>query len=221
MYTYLLLDILILAFPLALSFDKKVAFYKKWKYVWPGILLNLLIFLPWDMVFSSIGIWGFNQEYNLGLSFFHLPLEEYIFFLVVPFAAIFIYACVEVYIPKDPLFRFRKPIAWLIVLGAWSIYAFHSELLYTSTATLFLSFVLLMILVSGRSLFLGRFFLTYLLILLPFLIFNGILTGLPVVWYNDAENMGIRLMHIPVEDFFYNMGMLLIPLGLYARLSRK
>lgn len=221
MYTYLLLDILILAFPLALSFDKKVAFYKKWKYIWPGILVNLFVFLPWDMVFSSIGIWGFTPEYNLGLTLFYLPFEEYLFFLVVPYAAIFIYACAEVYITKDFLFRFRKLIAWLIILGALTLYGFHSEHLYTATASLFLSFGLLMILLSGRNLFLGRFFMTYLLILTPFLIFNGILTGLPVVWYNDVENMGIRLMHIPLEDLFYTMGMLLIPIGFYARLSRR
>lgn len=221
MYTYLLLDLLILAFPLALSFDKKVAFYKKWKYVWPGILLNLVIFLPWDIAFSSIGIWGFNPEYHLGLTLFHLPLEEYLFFLVVPFAAIFIYACLEVYFPRDILFRPRKLIAWILLLAALAVYVFHTERLYTSVATLYLSFVLLMILISGKNLFLGRFFMTYLLVTIPFLVFNGILTSLPVVWYNDAENLGIRLFSIPVDDFIYSMGMLLIPLGLYARISRK
>lgn len=221
MYTYLLLDILILAFPLALSFDKKVAFYKKWKFIWQGILLNLLVFLPWDIAFSAIGIWGFNPEYHLGLTIFHLPLEEYLFFLVVPFAGIFIYACLEAYFPKDILFRPRKLIVWLILLSCLALYFFHTEKLYTSTATLYLSFALLMILLFRGHLFLGRFFMTWLLLLVPFLIFNGVLTALPVVWYNDAENLGIRLFSIPLDDVIYMMGMLLIPLGLYARLSRK
>ena len=47
----------------------------------------------------------------------------------------------------------------------------------------------------------------------PFLLVNGILTGLldsvsPPVWYNDSENIGIRLMTIPVEDFFYSFSLL-------------
>ena len=43
--------------------------------------------------------------------------------------------------------------------------------------------------------------------MIPFLIVNGALTGLflnqVVVWYNPLENLGIRILTIPIEDFFY------------------
>jgi len=221
MYTYLLLDLAILAFPLALSFDKKVAFHKKWKYIWQGILLNLVIFLPWDMAFTALGVWGFNEEYLVGISLFHLPLEEYLFFLVVPYAAIFVYACLEAYFPKDFLYRPRKLIARAVILLCLVLYFLFGDHLYTATASLYLGFMMLVVLLSGKHHFLGRFFMTFLIIGIPFLISNGILTSLPVVWYNDAENLGYRIFSIPVDDLIYNMGMLLIPLGFYARYTRR
>ena len=56
---------------------------------------------------------------------------------------------------------------------------------------------------------LGRFYLAYFVSLIPFLICNGILTALPIVTYNDEENMAIRLFTIPLEDVFYCLSLLL------------
>jgi lycopene cyclase domain-containing protein len=60
----------------------------------------------------------------------------------------------------------------------------------------------------------GAFFINYAIMLLPFLVVNGLLTGswigAPVVWYSADGFSGLRLLTIPVEDIFY--GMLLIGL---------
>jgi len=52
-----------------------------------------------------------------------------------------------------------------------------------------------------------------LVMLIPFFIVNGILTGSfidnEIVWYNNDENLGIRLFTIPVEDTIYAFTLIL------------
>jgi lycopene cyclase domain-containing protein len=66
--------------------------------------------------------------------------------------------------------------------------------------------------------FLNRFYWTFLFMLIPFFIVNGILTGSgivdEVVWYNNSENLGIRMGTIPVEDSVYALSMILLNLFL-------
>jgi lycopene cyclase domain-containing protein len=90
-YLYLWLDLFTLLGPLALSFDKKVAFYKNWKALFIGTIAMMLVFIPWDIIFTIEEIWAFNDAYLCGIRIFHLPLEEWLFFIVVPYACIFIY----------------------------------------------------------------------------------------------------------------------------------
>jgi lycopene cyclase domain-containing protein len=56
---------------------------------------------------------------------------------------------------------------------------------------------------------LGRFYIAHLVSLIPFLICNGILTALPVVTYNNDENMALRIYTIPLEDTLYCLSLLL------------
>jgi lycopene cyclase domain-containing protein len=62
----------------------------------------------------------------------------------------------------------------------------------------------------------GYFWLAYFIHLLPFLVVNGILTGAttpePVVWYNNDENLGVRILTIPIEDTVYALTCLLLPI---------
>ena len=50
---------------------------------------------------------------------------------------------------------------------------------------------------------------------------NGVLTAMPVVIYNNAENLGIRAYTIPVEDFIYSFIMLGMNVGLYEFIREK
>ena len=90
--TYLFLNLITIAGPLALSFDKKVAFYKNWKQFALAMLTTTTIYIVWDIWFTKINVWLFNPQFLYGKWFANLPLEEYIFFIIIPYACLFIYA---------------------------------------------------------------------------------------------------------------------------------
>ncbi len=65
------------------------------------------------------------------------------------------------------------------------------------------------------------FLVSYAIILIPFLLVNGFLTAVPVVLYNDVENLGVRIYTIPVEDIFYGMLLILMNIVIYEKLYQR
>ena len=88
-YLYLLLNVGSLIIPLIFSFHPKLNFYKHWKSFFVAILISSTIFIVWDIIFTINGVWGFNKEYLLGTDIANLPIEEWLFFLCIPYACIF------------------------------------------------------------------------------------------------------------------------------------
>ena len=86
--------------------------------------------------------------------------------------------------------------------------------LYTSITFLGTAAFLAWVVFVHKPAWLGRFYVGYAISLVPFFLVNGILTGWlleePIVWYNDAENLGIRMGTIPVEDGIYLLLLLLM-----------
>ena len=224
-YTYLALMILSLAYPLAQSFEKRVKMYTRFKPILGGILFMMLVFIPWDIAFTVNSFWGFNDAYITGIKLFHLPVEEWMFFLLIPYCCFFVHFVAEYFIKIDWLFDWRRVIGWLIVIVFSIIGLLHIENWYTATAFLGCSSFLTLLLFTRFDFFLGRFWITYLICIIPFVIVNGQLTHPPVVWYNDAQNLGQRLhlegwANIPLDDFAYNMLMLLMSISGYYYLTK-
>jgi lycopene cyclase domain-containing protein len=114
-----------------------------------------------------------------------------------------------------------------IALVASSVFmaVFFRNLSYTTftfTALAILVFVARFVL---QVTWLPGFYVSYLILLLPFLIVNGLLTGTglqqPVVWYNPAQMLNIRILTIPVEDVFYGMDLILLNVIIYSWIGDK
>lgn len=220
-YTYFIILAVSIAGPLALSFDKKVAFYQKWKYVFPAMIVPAILYVVWDIFFTARGVWSFNEDYITGIKLYNLPVEEVLFFFVVPYCCVFIYECIRCYFPQIK----HKPAADLILKGMAVLLLilgiFFYKNYYTSWTFIFTAVFIAIIYTAKRyakRFNAAVFLIAYAVILIPFLIVNGFLTAIPVVLYNDAENSGIRIYTIPFEDVFYGMLLILMNIVIYEKL---
>jgi len=217
-YLYLFLNIGAILGPLGLSFHPLSKYYKTWFAQVPAMLIAAAIFIAWDVAFTEMGIWGFNPRYLTGIYFFNLPIEECLFFISVPYACIFSYHSVKVLTKKSFAMKSVPYITWplLALMLIVGIVAFRW---YTTTTFLSLFFFTILVVLVLKKAFVGRFYFTYLLILVPFFLMNGVLTGSgiedQVVWYNDTQNLSTRLATIPIEDTFYGMLLIFLNVMLY------
>jgi lycopene cyclase domain-containing protein len=224
-YSYLLLDLLSIAFPLLFSFRKENDFSRKWKHLWPAIIITALIFIMWDIWFTGMGVWGFNSRYLTGIYFFNLPIEEVLFFICIPYACVFTYEAVNYFRKTEPLPDNGRRLTWILIIGLSIIGIKDYSHLYTSVTFIATALFLLFLITVIRPTYLGRFYFAFLFILIPFFIINGILTGTglsePVVWYNNNENLGIRMLTIPFEDTFYGMLLILLNVSIFEYLQTR
>jgi lycopene cyclase domain-containing protein len=223
-FTYFILLFLSLLGPLVLSFDKKVHYYKRWRFLFPSILRAMVLFILWDVVFTRLEVWGFNEIYTVGWNIWYLPVEEWLFFLIIPFSCLFIFDVIAFYFPRlqFPANRFNQIVAGvlavvLLVFSLWFRHRYYTFIVSLLTA----SYLILILIFRRRISWMPHFLIAYLIALVPFTIVNGILTSLPVVRYNPADNLGIRFMTIPLEDFIYLFLLLLMVTDFYQVLLKR
>lgn len=218
-YLYLALDLGSIIVPLLFSFQRRKHFASTWRAWLPALILPAVPFILWDEWFTNLRVWGFNETYLTGVRVGHLPLEEILFFVCIPYACLFTYVAVNHLKVEDPLPDQGKKVTWILIVGLLVIGIKNMDRWYTSVTFISLAIFLVIVKVLLKPSYLGRFYFSFLFILIPFFLVNGVLTGTwldnPVVWYNDEENLGIRMGTIPLEDTFYGMLLILMNVVIY------
>ncbi len=64
------------------------------------------------------------------------------------------------------------------------------------------------------------FWIAYAIICVFQLLMNGLLTGIPIVTYDESVIWGPRIFFAPLEDLGFGFGMVLIVLTTWSRLGR-
>lgn len=224
-YTYLLINFSAIFIPFLFSFHPKLSFHKTWHAFFPAVIITGILFILWDITFTYFGVWGFNLQYLTGYKIANLPVEEILFFLCIPYACVFTYHCFKLFLPDTVSKKARNILTIILIAILLTGGIIFYQNVYTAYTFFSLSAVLAFTAWYFKRKWLVKFYIVYAVLLLPFLIVNGILTGLfldqPVVWYNEMEIIGLRILTIPVEDIFYGMELILLNVLIYEYLLNK
>ena len=222
-YTYLLVNLFTIIVPFIFSFHPRIGFHKTWPAFFTSSLVVGTAFVIWDAVFTRAGVWSFNERYVTGVEWLGLPLEEFLFFICIPYACVFTYYCLDKFLKLDWQARTEKIFVVLFAIFLFVMGMIFIDRLYTSVTFISTAIVILVLRFVLKVSWLGKSFSVYALLLLPFLIVNGVLTGTgleqPVVIYNNAENLRIRILTIPVEDVIYGYELIVLHLFFYSKLT--
>ncbi len=221
-FIYVLLLVLFSVATAGVSLKRRDGFLSKLKYLFPAMLFSGAIFILWDIRFAELGIWNFNPEFFLGISIQKLPIEEWLFFFVIPFFSVYIYE-----ILKERSMTFSRPNFFVVIsLALLVVFAFMAYS-YRRNLYTFFTFFLLSI-YFGYTIFRNNFkknyavfYLSFLLALIPFLILRGVLVALPVMSFNGEHIMNVHIFSMPVEDLGYFFLLHLMNITIFEYLSVK
>ncbi len=224
-YTYLLVLFFTIIICFVASFDKRIKFYKHFAAFLKAGIVVAIPFILWDIWFTHLGVWWFNTDYTMGLVIAGLPLEEWLFFICIPFSCIFTYYCFDKFFDLSKLASFNNIIVFFsVVVCAVAALLFYTKI-YTFITALITMFTLIYLHFVARVEWITQASFLFCILMLGFFPVNGVLTGTgiehPIVNYNPADFLGIRILTIPIEDAVYGYSQFLWVIFFFKRFKRK
>ena len=86
--------------PFFLSFWPSLRFYHNFRGLLAALAVVLVFFGGWDVWATARGHWHFAPEAVSGVRVLNLPLEEALFFVVIPFCALFTWEVLNYFLPR-------------------------------------------------------------------------------------------------------------------------
>jgi lycopene cyclase domain-containing protein len=218
-YEYLLFNIIVIAVPLIFSFEKRVHYVSRWSM---AVLASLIVMIPyiiWDAMVTG-SHWWFNEKYTLDFRLAGLPIGEWLFFITIPFACLFIWEILAYYLTNQIIAKLKFLRIFFLFGLPMGLFIYGTGKEYTALVLIFLGVAAVIDLVLKKDIFLQPRTYPYLAIVSGLiLIFNGYLTFRPVVLYAPTYHLGFRFGTIPLEDFGYGYTLIILCTILFEKLK--
>ena len=218
-FEYLLFNLIVLAGPAVSQFNRQIKHISQWRL---KLFTNGIVMIPyiiWDALVTG-SHWQFNKAYTLDFRLLGLPIEEWLFFITVPFGCRLVWETLpdtRLSTQLKPLRHIRTVLYATLPIG---ISVFSTGRQYTGLVLCCLGLVGLADTLLRTNLLLRPKTYLYLAIVAGLILaFNGYLTARPVVLYDEAYQSGYRILTIPVEDFGYGFTLTLFNTILYEILK--
>lgn len=206
-YTYLLINFFTVVICFIFSFNKRIQFNKHFVSFLKSAVLVAIPFIAWDVWFTANGVWWFDTDYTIGKNILGLPLEEWMFFICIPFSCVFTYYCLNKFFDLSWANAFNNIIVFVSLIVCVLIALLYHNKLYTFVTAVATIFTLIYLHFIEKAQWIGQASFVFLILMLGFLPVNGVLTGTglrsPIVNYSAEEILNIRILTIPIEDAVY------------------
>ena len=219
-FEYLLFNLAVVVGPVASQFSRQIKSVSRWRLKLRVSVIVMIPYVIWDTLVAG-SHWWFNETYTLDFRLFGLPIEEWLFFITVPFGCLLVWET----LPQvdrglarlKSLRHVRNVLYAALPVGMW---VFSTGKQYTGLVLCCFGLVGLVDVLIKTDLFLRPRTYLYLTIVSGLiLLFNGYLTARPVVVYGEAYQVGYRIWTIPIEDFGYGFTLMLFNTMLYEKLK--
>jgi lycopene cyclase domain-containing protein len=202
-YTYLLINLLTISVCFIFSFDKRIQFNKHFPAFLKANVLVAIPFIAWDVWFTAHQVWWFNTAYTTGLVLLGLPIEEWLFFICIPFSCVFTYFCLDKFFNLGWLSAFNNIIVFVSVIVCVVMALIHHDKAYTFVTAIATAATLIYLHFIVRVPWIGQ----------ASFVFAGLES--PIVNYNPKNFLNIRMLTIPIEDAVYGYTQFLLNIYLF------
>lgn len=224
-YTYALVLFFTVIICFVASFDKRIEFHKQFLPFLKAAVLVGIPFIAWDIWFTAKGVWWFNTDYTLGINLAGLPLEEWLFFICIPFSCVFTYYCFDKFFELKWLSALNNSIVFVTIIVCSVIVLLHYDKIYTLVTGVATILTLIHLHFVARVEWIGKASFVFTVLMLGFFPVNGVLTGTgidsPIVNYNPGDFLGIRMLTIPIEDAVYGYTQFLLGLYFFKKFQNR
>ncbi len=224
-FTYILVLFFTVIICFIASFDKRLQFNKHFGAFLKASVLVAIPFIAWDVWFTAKGVWWFNIDYTMGLNIAGLPLEEWLFFIFIPFSCIFTYYSIDKFFKMEWLSGFNNLIVFVTVIVCSVTALLYYDKIYTLITSLSAILTVVYLHFIAKADWISKASLVFTILMLGFLPVNGILTGTgldtPIVNYNPDDFLGIRILTIPIEDAVYGYTQFLLVLYFFKHFKQS